>query len=112
MRLTEQLKLQAPKTDRLTFVSEKFDSIAANPDLVYSLTDFAYTKDKKGKRVKKPKFENKSDAEIIQDVIDDMWRKGNAVELPSGAAGDELYESLPSGTYYLDVETGTYNTKP
>jgi hypothetical protein len=108
----EKLKLQAPKTDRLTFVSEKFDSIAANPDMVYALTDFAYTKDKKGNRIKRPEFENKSDAQIIQDVIDDMWRKGNAVELPSGVAGEELYESLPSGTYYLDVETGTYNTKP
>ena len=41
-----------------------------------------------------------------------MWRKGNAVEIPSGAAGDELFASLPSGTYYLDVETGIYNTKP
>ena len=108
----EKLKLQAPKTDRLTFVSEKFDSIAANPDLVYSLTDFAYTKDKSGKRVKRPEFENQSDGQILQSVIDDMWRRGNAVELPSGAVGDELYESLPSGTYYLDVETGTYNTKP
>ena len=108
----EQMKLQAPKTDRLTFVSEKFDSIAANPDLVYSLTDFAYTKDKKGKRVKRPEFANKSDGQILQGVIDDMWKKGNAVELPSGAAGDELFASLPSGTYYLDVETGIYNTKP
>jgi len=108
----EQMKLQAPKTDRLTFVSEKFDSIAANPDLIYSLTDFAYTKDKKGKRVKRPEFKNKSDGQILQGVIDDMWKKGNAVELPSGAAGDELFASLPSGTFYLDVETGSYNTKP
>lgn len=108
----EEMKLQAPKTDRLTFVSEKFDSIAANPDLVYSLTDFAYTKDKKGKRIKRPEFENQSDGQILQSVIDDMWRKGNAVEIPSGAAGDELFASLPSGTYYLDVETGIYNTKP
>ena len=108
----EQMKLQAPKTDRLTFVSKKFDSIAANPDLVYSLTDFAYTKDKQGKRVKRPEFGNKSDGQILQSVIDDMWKKGNAVELPSGAAGDELFASLPSGTYYLDVETGIYNTKP
>ena len=108
----EEMKLQAPKTDRLTFVSEKFDAIAANPDLVYSLTDFAYTKDKKGKRIKRPEFENQSDGQILQSVIDDMWRKGNAVEIPSGAAGDELFASLPSGTYYLDVETGIYNTKP
>jgi len=108
----EQMKLQAPKTDRLTFVSEKFDSIAANPDLIYSLTDFAYTKDKKGQRVKRPEFKHKSDGQILQGVIDDMWKKGNAVELPSGAAGDELFASLPSGTFYLDVETGSYNTKP
>ena len=108
----EQLKLQAPKTDRLTFVSEKFDSIVGNPDMVYALTDFAYETDKKGNRQRKEQYKDMSDAQIIQGVVDDMWRKGNATELPAGKAGEELYESLPSGTYYLDVETGTYNTKP
>ena len=108
----EQLKLQAPKTDPLTFVSEKFDSIVGNPDMVYALTDFAYETDKKGNRQRKEQYKDMSDAQIIQGVVDDMWQKGNAVELTAGKAGEELYESLPSGTLYLDVETGTYNTKP
>jgi hypothetical protein len=56
------------------------DSIISNPDMVYALTDFAYTKDKNNQRIKKPQFENQSDAQIIQGVIDNMWRRGNAVQ--------------------------------
>ena len=39
----------------------------------------------------------------------DIYR---AVEIPPGAAGDELFESLPSGTRYYDAQTGGYGTKP
>ena len=50
--------------------------------------------------------------QLIDNYIGKLYQSYNAVELPPGTAGDELYDSLPSGTRYFDSESGVYNTKP
>ena len=53
-----------------------------------------------------------SDAALIQKYAEEQYDIYRAVEIPPGSAGDELYESLPSGSRYYDQQTGTYGTKP
>ena len=52
-----------------------------------------------------------SDEEIIQQYAANQYAYYNATEIPPGQAGQELYDSLPSGTVYYTVEGG-FNTKP
>ena len=103
---TEQMKLQAPKMDRLTFVDSKMDAILKDPNIMSNI--LAGAEDEKGNRL--PGYENKSDGQIVQEYVDELWSKGNATEIPPGAAGKELWESLPSGT--LVIFNGEYIRKP
>ena len=104
--LIEQMKLESPKTDRLTFVNDNVQAILKDQNIVSNITSIAYDDD--GNR--KPKYEAVSDLDIIQSVVDEMWMKGNATEIPSGDAGKELYQSLPSGTFVF--YNGQYFAKP
>ena len=102
----EQMKLQAPKMDRLTFIDSKMDAILKDPNIMSNI--LAGAEDEKGNRL--PGYENKSDGQIVQEYVDELWSKGNATEIPPGAAGKELWESLPSGT--LVIFNGEYIRKP
>lgn len=93
--LVEQMKLESPKTDRLTFVNDNVQAILKDQTIRDNITSIAYDNDNK----RKPEYEGISDLDIIQGVVEEMWMKGNATEVPSGDAGKELYESLPSGTF-------------
>jgi len=104
--LVEQMKLESPKTDRLTFVNDNVQAILKDQNIVSNITSIAYDDD--GNR--KPEYEGISDLDIIQGVVDEMWMKGNATEIPSGDAGKELYESLPSGSFVF--YNGQYFAKP
>ena len=102
----EQMKLQAPKMDRLTFIDSKMDAILKDPNIMSNI--LAGVEDEKGNRL--PGYEDKSDGQIVQEYVDELWSKGNATEVPPGKAGKELYESLPSGT--LVIFNGQYIRKP
>ena len=102
----EQMKLQAPKMDRLTFIDSKMDAILKDPNIMSNI--LAGAQDEKGNRL--PGYENKSDGQIVQEYVDELWSKGNATEIPPGNAGKELWESLPSGT--LTIFNGEYIRKP
>ena len=102
----EQMKLQAPKMDRLTFIDSKMDAILKDPNIMSNI--LAGAQDEKGNKL--PGYENKSDGQIVQEYVDELWSKGNATEIPPGNAGKELWESLPSGT--LTIFNGEYIRKP
>tara|TARA_R110002012_G_scaffold310056_1_gene517529 strand:+ start:54 stop:1394 length:1341 start_codon:yes stop_codon:yes gene_type:complete len=106
--LVEQMKLESPKTDRLSFVNDNVQAILKDQTMRDNIISIAYDED--GNR--KPEYVEKgiSDLDIIQGVVDEMWKKGNATEIPSGDAGKELYTSLPSGTFVF--YEGQYFTKP
>jgi hypothetical protein len=104
--LVEQMKLESPKTDRLTFVNDNVQAILKDQTIRDNITSIAYDNDNK----RKPEYEGISDLDIIQGVVEEMWMKGNATEVPSGDAGKELYASLPSGTFVF--YEGQYFTKP
>ena len=103
---TEQMKLEAPKMDRLTFIDSKMDAILKDPNIMSNI--LAGVEDNDGNRL--PGYENKSDGEIVQEYVDELWSKGNATEIPPGDAGKELWNSLPSGT--LTILNGDYVRKP
>ena len=104
--LKEQIKQQAKTLSRGEFITATMESIAGNQTLVDAITSVKYDKD--GKLIENAP----SDAALIQKYAEEQYDIYRAVEIPPGSAGDELYESLPSGSRYYDQQTGTYGTKP
>ena len=47
-----------------------------------------------------------TDVEIITGQIRDVWGSANATSIPAGEGGQAVFDSLPSGTWYFDEETG------
>ena len=62
----EQMKLQAPKMDRLTFIDSKMDAILKDPNIMSNI--LAGAQDEKGNRL--PGYENKSDGQIVQEYVE------------------------------------------
>tara|TARA_R100000734_G_C3312018_1_gene102966 strand:- start:475 stop:1623 length:1149 start_codon:yes stop_codon:yes gene_type:complete len=104
--LKEQIKQQAKTLSRGEFITATMESIAGNQTLVDAITSVKYDKD--GNLIENAP----SDAALIQKYAEEQYDIYRAVEIPPGSAGDELYESLPSGSRYYDQQTGTYGTKP
>jgi hypothetical protein len=104
--LKEKIKQDAKTLSRGEFITATMESIAGNQTLVDAITSVKYDKD--GLLIEGAP----SDAALIQKYAEDQYDIYRAVEIPSGSAGDELYESLPSGSRYYDQQTGTYGTKP
>ena len=104
--LKEQIKQDAKTLSRGEFITATMESIAGNQTLVDAITSVKYDKD--GKLIENAP----SDAALIQKYAEEQYDIYRAVEIPPGSAGDELYESLPSGSRYYDQQTGTYGTKP
>ena len=104
--LKEQIKQDAKTLSRGEFITATMESIAGNQTLVDAITSVKYDKD--GNLIEGAP----SDAALIQKYAEDQYDIYRAVEIPPGSAGDELYESLPSGSRYYDQQTGTYGTKP
>jgi|TARA_R100000455_G_C6264377_1_gene119629 hypothetical protein len=104
--LKEQIKQDAKTLSRGEFITATMESIAGNQTLVDAITSVKYDKD--GNLIEGAP----SDAALIQKYAEEQYDIYRAVEIPPGSAGDELYESLPSGSRYYDQQTGTYGTKP
>ena len=49
---------------------------------------------------------------LYEQYINDSYNAYNSVEIPKGQAGQELIQSLPSGTRFYDLETGKFGRIP
>ena len=49
---------------------------------------------------------------LYEQYINDSYNAYNAVEIPRGQAGQELIQTLPSGTRFYDLETGKFGRIP
>jgi hypothetical protein len=49
---------------------------------------------------------------LYERYINDSYNSYNAVEIPKGQAGQELIQTLPSGTRFYDLETGKFGRIP
>jgi hypothetical protein len=103
----QQLKNDASKKSRSEFVADAVANILADENARLSFTSPAYDAD--GKRL--PAYENITDAQIISEQINEVWQSANPTRIPAGEAGQAVFDSLPSGTYYLDEETNIVSKK-
>lgn len=103
--IKEKLKQDAKTLTRGEFITSAMQDITGNETLMNALSDPYY---KDGKRIEG----SPSDSQLAEAYAARQYDIYRAVEIPPGAAGDELFESLPSGTRYYDAQTGGYGTKP
>jgi len=93
--LKEQIKANAKDLTPGQFYTTTYDAILGNPDLLAQVTAPAFDKDNKA-------IPGVDQEQLIKDYIGQSYNAYNSVEIPSGDAGKELFESLPVGTmvYY------------
>ena len=103
--LKERIKANAKELSPGKFYTATMQEIMGNPDLQFAITGDSYEADGRTK-----KEGAKSDEQLIQEYIGQAYNAYNAVEIPSGEAGKELYESLPSGT--MVFYEGNFFEKP
>ena len=103
----QQLKNDASKKSRSEFVADAVANILADENARLSFTSPAYDAD--GKRL--PAYANITDAQIVSEQINEVWQSANPTRIPAGEAGQAVFDSLPSGAYYLDEETNIVSKK-
>ena len=103
--LKEKLKQDAKTLTRGEFITGAMNDIMGNENLMRALSDPYY---KDGKRDPNAP----TDMQLAEMFAQQQYNTYRAVELPPGAAGQELLDSLPSGTLTYDSQTGLYNEKP
>ena len=110
--LKEKLKQNAKTLTRGEFITSALQDITNSETIMNALSDPYY---KDGKRIEG----SPSDSELAEAYAAKRYDIYRAVEIPPGAAGQELYDSLPSGTRIYDPsainEDGTkggYANKP
>ena len=104
--LKEKIKQDAKTLSRGEFITTTVNDVMNNERLFNAITAGRY--DKNGNLIENAP----SEEALIQQYAENQYDTYRAVEIPPGSAGDELYESLPSGSRYYDQQTGTYGTKP
>ncbi len=105
--IAERIKADARNLNAGEFYTTTFERITSDQNTLDSILASNYEAD--GRTLKKNAVPEK---QLIDAYIGQLYQSYNSVELPSGAAGAELYDSLPSGTRYFSAEDGIYNTKP
>ena len=110
--LKEKLKQDAKTLTRGEFITSALQDITSNETLMNALSDPYY---KDNKRIEG----SPSDSQLAEAYAARQYDIYRAVEIPPGAAGQELYDSLPSGTRIYDPNAinqdgskGGYATKP
>jgi hypothetical protein len=103
----QELKNEATKKSRGEFVGDAVANILADSNARLSFTSVAYDGD--GNRL--PEYANITDAQIVSEQIQEVWQSANPTRIPKGEAGFAVFKALPSGTYYLDEETGIVSKK-
>ena len=108
----EKLKQDAKTLSRGEFITSAMQDITSNETLMNALSDPYY---KDGKRDPNAP----SDSALAEAYAARQYDIYRAVEIPPGAAGQELYDSLPSGTRIYDPNAinedgskGGYAVKP
>ncbi len=93
--LKEQIKANAKDLTPGQFYTATYDAILGNPDLLAQVTASAFDENNKA-------IPGVDQEQLIKDYIGQSYNAYNSVEIPSGDAGKELFESLPVGTmvYY------------
>ena len=105
--IAERIKADARNLNAGEFYTATFERITSDQNTLDSILASNYESD--GRTLKKNAVPEK---QLIDAYIGQLYQSYNSVELPAGAAGAELYDSLPSGTRYFSAEDGIYNTKP
>ena len=105
--ISERIKADARNLNAGEFYTATFERITSDQNTLDSILASNYEAD--GRTLKKNAVPEK---QLIDAYIGQLYQSYNSVELPAGAAGAELYDSLPSGTRYFSAEDGIYNTKP
>ncbi len=103
--LKERIKANAKELSPGQFYTVTRENIMSSPELQFAITGDSYESD--GRTKKKDAL---SDKELIENYISQSYNAYNAVEIPSGESGKELYESLPSGT--MVFYNGDFFEKP
>ena len=96
----QELKNTAAKKTQSEFIMDAVANILADENSRNAFTLGAY--DKNGERI----VGAGSDREIVTEQIRDIWGSAHPVTIPAGEAGQAVFDSLPSGTWYLDEENG------
>jgi len=96
----QELKNEATKKTQSEFITDAVANILADENARNSFTMGAY--DANGERIEGAG----TDVEIITGQIRDVWGSANATSIPAGEGGQAVFDSLPSGTWYFDEETG------
>ena len=111
--LQEKIKQQAKTLSRGEFITTTKTDIMNNERLFNAVTAGRYDKD--GNLIENAP----SEEALIDQYAQNLYDTYRAVEIPPGAAGQELYDSLPSGTRIYDPNAintdgsrGGYATKP
>ena len=111
--LQEKIKQQAKTLSRGEFITTTKTDIMNNERLFNAVTASRYDKD--GNLIENAP----SEEALIDQYAQNLYDTYRAVEIPPGAAGQELYDSLPSGTRIYDPNAintdgsrGGYATKP
>ena len=111
--LQEKIKQQAKTLSRGEFITTTKTDIMNNERLFNAVTAGRYDKD--GNLIENAP----SEEALIDQYAQNLYDIYRAVEIPPGAAGQELYDSLPSGTRIYDPSAinadgsrGGYATKP
>jgi len=103
--LKEKLKQDAKTLTRGEFITGAMNDIMGNENLMRALSDPYYKDNKRDPNAP-------TDMQLAEMFAQQQYNTYRAVELPPGAAGQELLDSLPSGTLTYDSQTGLYNEKP
>jgi hypothetical protein len=103
--LKERIKANAKELSPGQFYTVTRENIMSSPELQFAITGDSYESD--GRTKKEGAL---SDKELIENYISQSYNAYNAVEIPSGESGKELYESLPSGT--MVFYDGNFFEKP
>ena len=111
--LKEKIKQDAKTLSRGEFITTTVNDVMNNERLFNAITAGRY--DKNGNLIENAP----SEEALIQQYAENQYDTYRAVEIPPGAAGQELYDSLPSGTRIYDPTAinadgsrGGYATKP
>jgi len=105
--IKERIKANARKLSPGEFYAQAMADIQSSDELRAQIESVNYKED--GRTL----VDNPVPVErLYNEYINDSYNSYNAVEIPKGQAGQELIETLPSGTRFYDLETGKFGRIP
>mgnify|MGYP003655024953 CR=1 FL=1 len=105
--IKEKIKASARNLSPGEFYAKTMADIQSSDELRAQIESVNYKEDGRT-LVDKPTPVEK----LYERYINDSYNAYNSVEIPKGQAGQELIQSLPSGTRFYDLETGKFGRIP